>query len=90
MNFMKGRCFLDTNILVYSFDNGNPEKQEISKSLLKELFESEYCFVSTQVISEFCNICIKKMQPPLNEKSLIEFILLIPENHIHSVTRNDI
>ena len=26
---MSGPDFLDTNVLVYAFDNGNPEKQQV-------------------------------------------------------------
>ena len=36
---MQDKFFLDTNILVYSFDKTQPEKQKISRQLIKKGFE---------------------------------------------------
>ncbi|NPV01206.1 MAG: PIN domain-containing protein [Brevinematales bacterium] len=87
---MSDRIFLDTNILVYAFDKEIPVKQTRAKDLLKNLFESVTCFISTQVISEFCNIGIKKMRPALDDATLAEFTALIPESQIHIITKQDI
>ena len=32
---MTGPDFLDTNVVVYAFDGGNPDKQKVSQELLK-------------------------------------------------------
>ncbi len=36
MNSMKDKYFLDTNILVYSFDTLNPDKREIALNIISE------------------------------------------------------
>jgi len=63
-----GKCFLDTNILVYAADQHFPEKRKIAISLIDSLYQSERLVVSTQVIREFCNAAIKKLG--VNEQSL--------------------
>jgi predicted nucleic acid-binding protein len=87
---MNGRFFLDTNILVYAFDRANPVKQVKAKELIQHLFESPNCFISTQVITEFCNIALKKMKPALSGEKTREFISLIPETQIRLITQTDI
>jgi predicted nucleic acid-binding protein len=52
----KDRIFLDTNVVVYSLYDQSP-KQEISISLLRK----NPC-ISTQVIMESVNVCIRKLK----------------------------
>jgi predicted nucleic acid-binding protein len=48
--------FMDTNLIVYLYSKNDTEKQKQVINLL-----SNYdCFVSTQVLNEFCNVAIKK------------------------------
>jgi predicted nucleic acid-binding protein len=63
---MKDKYFLDTNILVYSFDHTSPMKQKKANQLIKTaLLESNGC-ISYQVIQEFLNVATKKFTPPLS------------------------
>ena len=50
------RAFLDTNVLVYMFDEGEPTKQRAARALVHRLFAEnvEVC-ISTQVAIEFFN-----------------------------------
>ncbi|WP_293448833.1 PIN domain-containing protein [Persephonella sp.] len=48
--------FLDTNILIYTFSEDEPDKRAVSNKILLE----ENCLVSTQVINELSNILYKK------------------------------
>jgi predicted nucleic acid-binding protein len=75
--------FLDTNILVYSHSITNKDKYE--KSI--EVMSCNSCYISTQVISEFCNVLTKKMHiNPLEIKELThEFELYF---NIFIVNRN--
>jgi len=57
---MNGNVFLDTNILVYLYSNSEPQKRNLSISLLKDY----YCVTSTQALKEFCNVFIKKYRMP--------------------------
>ena len=45
--------FIDTNILIYSFDRLDEVKHQIAVDLLTELVEKNEIIVSTQVINEF-------------------------------------
>ncbi len=53
---MKDRMFLDTNVVLYALDKSS-FKQQISMDLLKS-----NPIISTQVLNEFSNICIKKLK----------------------------
>ena len=52
------KVFLDTNILVYLYSDFEPDKQKIA---YKEI-ENNIRNISTQVLTEFCQICIKKLK----------------------------
>ncbi len=50
---MTPKVFIDTNILIYSLDNFNKKKRNISRLRLKKLSESRTGVISTQVLQEF-------------------------------------
>jgi len=61
---MKGKYFLDTNILISHYSN-----EEKKQKRVLELLQNDYTSViSTQVLSEFCNILKKKFN--FNTKQL--------------------
>lgn len=64
MNLMKDKFFLDTNILVYSFDSTSQSKREISKDLIKKAHAENGC-ISFQVVQEFLNVSTRKFEVPL-------------------------
>ena len=47
------KIFIDTNILVYSLDRQNKEKQEKARLVLKNIIDKHQPVISTQVIKEF-------------------------------------
>jgi len=47
------RPFFDTNVLVYAFDEGEPEKRELALALIKEHLEEGDGILSVQVLREF-------------------------------------
>jgi len=53
---MGGRYFLDTNVLVYTFDDRAPAKQRRARKLVAEALETRRGLVSTQVVQEFLNV----------------------------------
>jgi len=82
---MKDKAFIDTNIIIYLYSEDEPEKQKISK----KAFDNYECIISTQVINEFCNICIKKfnlsrdeIQHAINEITNQCNVLLIEKENI--------
>ncbi|MDR2937907.1 MAG: PIN domain-containing protein [Prevotellaceae bacterium] len=54
---MSGSIFLDTNIFVYLYSEDELEKQAIVANLL----EHTRCVISTQVLNEFCSVCLRKL-----------------------------
>ena len=54
---MNERAFIDTNVFIYLYSEDEIEKKEISK----KVFNQYNCIISTQVLSEFCNVCIGKL-----------------------------
>ena len=47
------KVFLDTNILLYSLDESNPDKKDRCRELLKGLAREKNGVISTQVLQEF-------------------------------------
>jgi predicted nucleic acid-binding protein len=72
--FMSDRAFLDTNVLVYAFDQGSPKKQEIAKSLINEHGSSGNLALSTQVLQEFYVVSTKKLAQPLSKEVAAEVV----------------
>jgi predicted nucleic acid-binding protein len=59
---MAGRLFLDTNILVYSFDRSDPGKQRRAQRLIEEAVESGNGVISYQVVQEFLNVALRRFR----------------------------
>ena len=63
---MSIKYFLDTNIMVYSFDASQPAKKERALALISDALQSGLGAISTQVIQEFMNVATRKFAAPLN------------------------
>ncbi|HXC23478.1 MAG TPA: PIN domain-containing protein [Solirubrobacteraceae bacterium] len=61
---MSARTFLDTNVLVYLFDDDEQDKQECSREILEDSEPGELV-LSTQVLSEFYVTVTRKLAQPL-------------------------
>ena len=59
---MSGRYFIDSNILIYAVAKNSP-KCALSRKLLLDIVKK--AVVSSQIINEFINVCIKKKIMPL-------------------------
>ncbi len=62
---MSAKYFLDTNIIIYSFDDRMPEKKTRSLSLIAEALQNGDGIISWQVIQEFLNVATRKFKVPL-------------------------
>lgn len=63
---MNGKFFLDTNILVYTFDATAPAKQKVARQLVATALHSQQGLISYQVVQEFLNVATRKFSPPLS------------------------
>jgi predicted nucleic acid-binding protein len=62
---MTGRAFVDTNVVVYAFDDDEPDKQERARDLLSDRGD-EVLVLSTQVLAEFFVTVTRKLTRPLD------------------------
>jgi predicted nucleic acid-binding protein len=77
---MNGKFFLDTNILVYSFDTVNPMKRDRARDLIAEALSSGNGIISFQVVQEFLNVATAKFETPLSLADAREYLeeILLP------------
>lgn len=71
---LSGLFFLDTNILVYSFDKTAPAKQLMARQLIRRSLHTQYGVISTQVVQEFLNLALRKFSPPLSTPEAREYL----------------
>lgn len=57
--------FLDTNILVYSFDPTTPARRDRARELIAQALETDRGCISYQVVQEFLNVATKKFPAPM-------------------------
>jgi predicted nucleic acid-binding protein len=57
------REFVDTNVWIYYYSSTETAKCRLAHEYLR----GADCVVSTQVVNEFCNVCLKKMRLPIAE-----------------------
>ena len=67
---MSDKVFVDTNILVYCWNDDQPEKQNRAEDLLS----SGQAVLSWQVIQEFCNVARNKFQPAIPIPVLDQYV----------------
>ncbi len=74
-NSMKGdKVFLDTNIIIYSYDVSAGKKHEIAQKIIVDLWDSGTGVISTQVLQEFFFLVTKKIPKPLSAHSAKEIL----------------
>jgi len=69
---VSARTFIDSNILIYTYDDGAPAKRDRSRALVHGLMESGTGVISTQVMQEFVAVASRKLGlPPLTAKAAL-------------------
>ncbi|MGB3682996.1 MAG: PIN domain-containing protein [Rubrobacteraceae bacterium] len=62
------RSFFDTNVLVYLFDNDEPEKKARAQGIYEREARAGRAVLSTQVLQEFYVNVTRKLSPPLSSE----------------------
>ncbi len=76
MKCMNAEVFLDTNIVVYSFDLSDMQRHELAKNRLDKLFLRQACVaVSIQVLQEFFTVMMRKGANPLVLREAVEYYM---------------
>lgn len=89
---LHGKFFLDTNILVYSFDSSAPAKQQIARQLIETALSSQMGVVSSQVVQEFLNVAQRKFAKPMSvteARTYLNNVLLPLCQHFPSINLYD-
>lgn len=80
------KIFIDTNLLVYSMDQNEPQKREKCRQILREIRDHHRGVLSTQIMQEFFVAATKKLGvEPLIAKEILrhfehfEVVLVTPE-----------
>jgi len=82
---MRDKYFLDTNIIIYSFDHQDEGKREISRALIADGLEKRNTSISYQVVQEFINVSTRKFEKQLTKEDCRMFIeqVLHPIWHVY-------
>jgi predicted nucleic acid-binding protein len=83
---MSDRFFLDTNIIVYSFDQSSGRKAEVADRLLRLGLLTQTGAISYQVVQEFFNVARRRSPGPMRLEEAEHFLstILGPLCVIHS------
>ncbi len=89
---MSGADFLDTNVVVYAYDERSPQKQEVARRLLKGGVSggvSGKIVISTQVLAEFVATMLHKVSPPATADAVMRGLealdairLIVPDGEL--------
>jgi len=60
---MAARYVVDTNLLVYALDRREPEKRQRASEVLRRVGRGGTATLPAQVLSEFANACLRKLEP---------------------------
>ena len=76
---MSAKFFLDTNILVYTFDKENPGKRDRARALVAEALAESRGVISYQVMQEFLNAALRKFAKPLTAVDAERYLTVVLE-----------
>lgn len=69
---MAEKILIDTNVLLYAYDRGAPEKQPHAVAILDRLVMRSLGALTTQVLAEFYVNVTCKLEPPLTTEQAYE------------------
>lgn len=66
---MNARRFLDTNVLAYTYDTSDPDRQRVAISIVEAEVQAGTLTVSLQVLQEFFSVVTRKFKTPVPAKT---------------------
>jgi len=82
--------FVDTNVLVYAFDQSAGEKHQRAHSLLDQLWSDMRGCVSIQVLQEFYVAITQKVQRPLAQEVAADIVRDLSYWRLHTPVAEDV
>ena len=71
---MNGNYFLDTNVLVYSFDEVHKSKRQKANALIQDALRTQKGMISYQIIQEFLSTTTKKFSVHFKQEDLKDYV----------------
>ena len=71
---LKGTFFLDTNVLVYTFDDAAPEKRQTAREWVRTALRTQRGIIGSQVVQEFMNVALSRFAHPLGVTEAREYL----------------
>ncbi len=71
---MPAKSFLDTNVLVYTFDATAPRKRERAREIVAVALQSGRACLSYQVAQEFLNVATTKFATPMDPAECRDYL----------------
>lgn len=68
------QVLIDSNVLVYTFDQNEPRKQEQAVRVLGQLSASGNGLLSVQCLAEFASVSLRRLRPPLSAAEAADHI----------------
>lgn len=68
------RYFLDTNVLVYTFDRAAEAKRRRALELVEEALTTQRGVISTQVVQELLNVALRRFAVPLTPADARDYL----------------
>jgi len=90
MSAVESPVFVDTNVLVYAFDQSAGEKRDRARSLLDQLWSDMRGCLSVQVLQEFYVAVTRKVQRPLEQETAAEIVRDLSYWRIHAPVAEDV
>lgn len=74
------KYFLDTNILIYAFDQSAPVKREIANALVRDAASTRRGLISSQVVQEFLHAALRRFKTPMTMEACRDYLdaVLLP------------
>jgi len=76
---MSGKFFLDTNVVVYTFDDKDAAKRDRARALVAAALAESRCVISYQVAQEFLNAALRKFVKPLTNADAERYLRVVLE-----------
>ena len=81
------KVLIDTNILIYAYDQRVPAKQQKAIEILEYLSAMGNGVITTQILSEFYVVATGKLDPPLEPaQAEAQLLAFLAQWHVLSVT----
>ena len=68
------RYVIDTNVLVYLFDEDEPDKQARAQRIIERVGRAGNGALPAQVLAEFANVAFYRLEPPLEAQDVYRLI----------------